>query len=102
MRSSATIGPLPLPAGTPYQPLPRQSDSTACVQCPKHATTYATNSPSIDECLCGVGFYNGNSTDGRVRDDSTCVACGRRGRRVGGWLLQGGAIRVVPGDREGE
>ena len=63
------------PVGT-YQPLPRQSDSTACVQCPKHATTYATNSTSMDECLCGEGFYNGNSTDGRVRDDFVCVACG--------------------------
>jgi len=43
------------------------SGDQACTSCPNHSSTASTGSASIDQCICNVAFYAG---------ESSCVSCG--------------------------
>jgi len=43
------------------------SGDQACTSCPESSSTASTGSASIDQCVCNVGFYAG---------ESSCVSCG--------------------------
>ena len=54
----------PCPIGT-FNPETNANSSKACLECPPHATTYATAATSIAQCVCDIGYY-----DGRYKADA--------------------------------
>ena len=58
--------------------------ATACAQCPPHATTFALEATSIEQCICEQRYFDANLTLDGINCKTCFVGTGPRGTSCSG------------------